>query len=618
MKYKKCIKIVAVVIAVMIICVPALDCYAWSFDDLTGKGKEVADTSSDMFSQLDNELPDSFLKKIEDSWYDVDCPSSNLGICYYRGMMSNDKVGDILFTFRYAFYKAGSDGTSDADIDVNLNYDICAVLSVTEKNSRYYLKIDLYSKARFYYEYRVYRKCSGMSGSSIDVSDVGAASNYAKYDDSINLYHVSIDTGYGYYGYLCDESGSIMKNLSTLKFLRMPMPVLSNQDAAVEYLKDGKLDGAEYVPGGNYSYDENLYLKNVNMTIYDSNLYSKYYVHFSYELPDSIKLASDFQKGNYKIKICNTLQWEALYSGSDSVSGILSASVSTYDFQYYRSGVYYDYIDLADNPFGFDLYLDDLSSINSFVNNSFLSFLDDGRKRSLLGSPDRVSFDNIGVSFSSKYFGDVGYTHVPDSCSTDISRVDLQFALIHNDMSVGYCYNGRFDILNATGYIDTYEPDASGDYVKADGKDITDHYYTEVGTDSAGNTTYNYYYYGSDGSKTQVDSSGDVIVSTGSVTQNNNVSIPDNINVTINSSSSGSSLPDVTIEDDDLSFNSLVDVLRSGFGLIDNIDTETKGDGYPAMMKDLYSYLPDIFSNLPILGCSSVIGIAIIRALIRR
>ena len=65
MKYKKCIKIVAAVIAVMVICLPALDCYAWSFDDLTGKGKEVADTSSDIFSQLDSELPDSFLKKVE-------------------------------------------------------------------------------------------------------------------------------------------------------------------------------------------------------------------------------------------------------------------------------------------------------------------------------------------------------------------------------------------------------------------------------------------------------------------------------------------------------------------------------------------------------------------------
>ena len=606
MKYKKCIKIVAAVIAVMVMCVPALDCYAWSFDDLTGKGKEVADTSSDIFSQLDSELPDSFLKKIDESWYDVDCPSENLGICYYRGMMSNDKVGDIPFTFRYAFYKAGSDGTNNADIDVNLNYDICAVLSVTEKNSRYYLNIDLYSKARFYYEYRVYRKCSGMSGSSIDVSDVGAASSYVKYDDTINLYHVSINTGYGFYGYLCDESGGIMKNLSTLKFLRMPMPVLSNQDAAVEYLKDGKLDGAEYVPGGDYSYDENLYLKNVNMTIYDSNLYSKYYVHFSYDLPDSIKLASDFQKGNYKIKICNTLQWEGVASGS---TDILFFSTQNNSFKDYRSGVYYDYVDLADNPFGFDLYLDDLSSVYSFV-NIWNGAFSDAYKKQLLGSSARFYIDSVDIS------GVLSYQ--PDYLEPDISRVDLQFALIHNDMSVGCVYSGRIDLLSSDGYLDTYEPDAAGDYVKTDEKDIKDHYYTDVGTDSAGNTTYNYYYYGTDGSKTRVDSSGDVIVSTGSVTQNNNVSIPDNINVTVNSSSGGSSLPDVTIEDDDLSFTSLVDVLRSGFGLIDNIDTETKGDGYPAMMKDLFSYLPDIFSNLPILGCSSVIGIAIIRALIKR
>lgn len=98
--------------------------------------------------------------------------------------------------------------------------------------------------------------------------------------------------------------------------------------------------------------------------------------------------------------------------------------------------------------------------------------------------------------------------------------------------------------------------------------------------------------------------------------------MPDHIFVNVSGSSGGGSsggdVGDVTIEDDDLSFNSLRDSIKDGYGLIDDTDTGTKGDGLVAMMSDLFGYLPASFTGLIMLGMSSVVGIAILRMIFKR
>ena len=106
----------------------------------------------------------------------------------------------------------------------------------------------------------------------------------------------------------------------------------------------------------------------------------------------------------------------------------------------------------------------------------------------------------------------------------------------------------------------------------------------------------------------------------------NNVTMPDHVFVTVSGPGSsdsgggsfGSGVGDVMIEDDDLSFDSLRESIKDGYGLIDDTDTGEKGDGLVAMMSDLFGYLPASFTGLIMLGMSSVVGIAILRMIFKR
>ena len=176
--------------------------------------------------------------------------------------------------------------------------------------------------------------------------------------------------------------------------------------------------------------------------------------------------------------------------------------------------------------------------------------------------------------------------------------------------------------------MSSYTPDSSGNYKYNGDLKNQGHYFTDVSTDAAGNTTYNYYYYGTDNSRTEItakdSTDGTVSVvpgSSGSII--NNITMPDHIFVSVSgstgsSSGSGSDVGNVTIEDDDLSFDSLRESIKDGYGLIDDTDTGEKGDGLVAMMSDLFGYLPASFTGLIMLGMSSVVGIAILRMIFKR
>lgn len=108
-----------------------------------------------------------------------------------------------------------------------------------------------------------------------------------------------------------------------------------------------------------------------------------------------------------------------------------------------------------------------------------------------------------------------------------------------------------------------------------------------------------------------------ITVGGASVNQSNTqtVTFPNTINVNVNQ---GNTLPNVTIEDDDMSFTSLAETLKTGFGILDDVDTGVKGDGFPAMLGYLYNGLPEPFSKMILLGVSSVTAIAILLRLLGR
>lgn len=347
--------------------------------------------------------------------------------------------------------------------------------------------------------------------------------------------------------------------------------------------------------GAAREYDgENIYLDNFEMWVHDSNAYSAYYLEFKYTIPEQLRDAASL-----KLDIAESFEWcIGLVANTARIPKTFSGT---------------NYIDILQNPTGFKLYLKDIDAVTDLVGNSTLSNL---TRRAVLGS-------NMGpIDLSALTIDGLGGETLGKVTN---SKLYLTCYVVANG-KYGINYTGSVDFLSGANDMSSYTPDSTGNY-KYNG-DLKDqgHYETEVTIDDSGNQQYTYWYYGTDNSKTEItakDSSDNTVSSGGSVGSIiNNITMPDHVFVTVSGSagggSSGGDVGDVTIEDDDLSFNSLRDSIKDGYGLIDDTDTGTKGDGLVAMMSDLFGYLPASFTGLIMLGMSSVVGIAILRMIFKR
>lgn len=373
--------------------------------------------------------------------------------------------------------------------------------------------------------------------------------------------------------------------------------VFKDYDSAVNYLETGIINNCVKEPDKSYD-GEGVYLDNFQMIVHDSNDYSAYYIEFKYSIPDSLKSSSTL-----------VLYLKELYHYG------LTAGLGLYSDSWEFEGL--DSIDLLANPTGYKLYLDNIEAIRKRNETDIdtWSGYNNMVKRQVLGTEMGIDTNTISI-------GGFGGNTI---ASITTSRLYLNCDVVANGV-YGVEYTGQVDFLSGANNMSSYTPSSTGDYQYNSDFISQGHYYTEVGTDAAGNATYNYYYINAKGDKQETDAAGSgVDVSTGNVTQinNNSVNIPDTINVNLNGSLSGgsSSTPNfdnVTIEDDDLTFKSLADVMKSGFGIIDDVDTDVKGDGFPSMLAYLYQGLPDVFNKIIMLGVSSVTGIAILLRLFNR
>ena len=383
-----------------------------------------------------------------------------------------------------------------------------------------------------------------------------------------------------YYMSLCEALDSSSRVYEI--FVRTyKLKVFNNADDALSYLNTGDTSGLAW-QGKSKEYDgEHIYLDNFDMIVHDSNAYSAYYIEFKYTIPDALKDADSL-----------VLDIAEQYSYCVTAVASLARLPSEY------SGT--NKIDLLQYPSGFKLYLKDINAVKSFVDKAVLS-TDGMAMRRVLGSEgyldsDYLSLDGLGLN---------------TICQITNSKLYLTCYVVANGMG-------------------TYTPDASGNYSYNGDYKNNGHYYDQVGIDAAGNASHTYYYYDTDNSKNNITSNDfsnntytpGASSSVGAVIQNNNVTLPDHIFVTVSGSSgsdgSGTDVGNVTIEDDDLSFNSLRDSIKDGYGLIDDTDTGVKGDGLIAMLSDLFGYLPAKFVGLIMLGTSSVVGIAVLRMIFKR
>lgn len=377
------------------------------------------------------------------------------------------------------------------------------------------------------------------------------------------------------------------------------MKVFNTFAGAKTYLLTGD-DSDLAWQGKSKEYDgDNIYLNDFQMIVHDSNAYSAYYLEFKYTIPEQLRDAASLQ-----------LQIEEQYDWT--ITG-LSSLVA-----YPRTFSGNDYIDLLQYPTGFKLYLDDINVISQSITD--IPIASTVSRRAVIGS--ELAFDTSGISIG----GLGGETIV----KVTNSKLYLTCYVIANN-KFGVNYTGSVDFVSGFNDMSSFTPDSSGNYKYNGDLKNQGHYYTDVATDAAGNVTYNYYYYGDDNSKTEIsakDSADNTLTVVPVPGQNgsiiNNITMPDHIFVNVSGSSGGGSsggnsdVGNVTIEDDDLSFNSLRDSIKDGYGLIDDTDTGVKGDGLIAMLSDLFGYLPAKFVGLIMLGTSSVVGIAVLRMIFKR
>ena len=390
-----------------------------------------------------------------------------------------------------------------------------------------------------------------------------------------------------------------IQNNAVLNIKTGSMKTFTDFKSMANYFETGDTSGMAWC-GAAPEYDgENIYLNDFEMWVHDSNAYSAYYIEFKYTIPDQLKTAESL-----------VLDIAEQYSYCVTAVASLARLPSEY------SGT--NKIDLLQYPSGFKLYLKDINAVKSFVDKAVLS-TDGMAMRRVLGSEgyldsDYLSLDGLGLN---------------TICQITNSKLYLTCYVVANG-KYGQSVNGDVDFLSGSNGMGTYTPDASGNYSYNGDYKNNGHYYDQVGTDAAGNVSHTYYYYDTDNSKNNITSNDfsnntytpGASSSVGAVIQNNNVTLPDHIFVTVSGSSgssgSGSDVGNVTIEDDDLSFDSLRESIKDGYGLIDDTDTGVKGDGLIAMLSDLFGYLPAKFVGLIMLGTSSVVGIAVLRMIFKR
>ena len=379
-------------------------------------------------------------------------------------------------------------------------------------------------------------------------------------------------------------------------FMTGKMKVFNSFREAVLYLKTGDTSGLAW-QGAAPKYDgDNIYLDNFEMWVHDSNAYSAYYLEFKYTIPEQLRDAASLQ-----LDIAESFEWTSC-SLADSIRK-----------PYTYEGT--NYIDLLQNPTGFKLYLDDIDSIQKFLSSIQLTH----HQRAVLGSETVIDTSALSI-------GAIGGETLMRITN---SKLYLTCYVVANN-TYGQSVSGSVDFISGANGIGTYTPNASGEYKYNGDYKSQGHYETEVTIDDSGNQQYTYYYYSTDNSKKEItakDSHDNTFTSisppsggsSGSVV--NNITMPDHIFVNLSGSGGsggGSDIPDVTIEDDDLTFDSLRDSIKDGYGLIDDTDTAAKGDGLVAMLSDLFGYLPAKFVGLIMLGTSSVVGIAILRMIFKR
>lgn len=293
-------------------------------------------------------------------------------------------------------------------------------------------------------------------------------------------------------------------------FMTGKMKVFSTADDAMNYLETGDTSNMAWQGGTpKQTYNSELAFTSFDMSVHDSNSFDDYYIDFLYKCPESW-LGKDV-----KLLVNQTWDYNVYYFDIKEACNPISLQ-----------GANQSSLSISDTSIRF--YLKDFKCFDELLSHNVLAATSSLQKRCILGE------GNFSESFS------LGGVPIKGSASTVVDKSLLSLScVVYVDGVAGHEYVGSVDLITGDNSMATYTPDSSGNYTFNNDYKKSGHYYTNVGKDAAGNTSYNYYYYGTDGSKKDVsanDAANNTVSNTiqeGAIQNNNNPTFTNNNNITV-------------------------------------------------------------------------------------
>lgn len=474
--------------------------------------------------------------------------------------ISNCKYSETL-----AYYDVQSDYFVGENVTLSSDTEIVLVLDYVHAISGYQagtLNLFALSKSRMYFAEKGNWYYQGAW------QDHGSA---GKIDFTTNTYG---NSDYQCFKILNAWTSSSSKALE-YAFMTGKMKVFSTADDAMNYLETGDTSNMAWQGGTpKQEYDSGLLLNDFDVQFHDSNKFEECYLDVKYTIPEELKSVGSFQ-----IDMEEKFDWIANVSGG--LSDVTDSHTGT------------NYIDVLNHADGFRIYLKDIKAIDNFVNRWDGAF-DKALKRFVLGNLNYVNFP-----FSKYVIG-----------SVKASNLNIKFHLVA-DKKYGHYVDYNLNLLSGVGVKNSYVPDTDGNYTSNNDSKVNGHYYTDVGSDAAGNTTYNYYYYYPDGGKEKVsseDAANNTVTNTvqegaikidNSPTFNNNITIEgDNISNSANSYADSKS--DATTN------KSFIDKFLGFFDIIEN-------NSFLGVFAKVFGWLPAGVSTLITTALGIIVGIRVFK-----
>lgn len=399
-----------------------------------------------------------------------------------------------------AYYDVKSDYSVGENVTLSSDSEIVLVLDYVNAISGYQagtLNLFALSKSRMYYARKGNWYWQGAWQDHGSTGKIDFTTN--KYDDSDYLY-LSILNAW---------TSSSSKALE-YAFMTGKMKFFSTADDAMNYLETGDTSNMAWQGGTpKQTYNSELAFTSFDMSVHDSNSFDDYYIDFLYKCPESW-LGKDV-----KLLVNQTWDYNVYYFDIKEACNPISLQ-----------GANQSSLSISDTSIRF--YLKDFKCFDELLSHNVLAATSSLQKRCILGE------GNFSESFS------LGGVPIKGSASTVVDKSLLSLScVVYVDGVAGHEYVGSVDLITGDNSMATYTPDSSGNYTFNDDYKKSGHYYTNVGKDAAGNTTYNYYYYGTDGSKKDVsanDAANNTVSNTiqeGAIQNNNNPTFTNNNNITV-------------------------------------------------------------------------------------